>query len=84
MEDVVVASGRKFVLVRPSLLFDGEAKGLDRVRTGIENPGNREEGSHAVGYTIRREDLGRWIFEECVESEGSWDTWEGKAVSLTY
>ena len=84
MEDLVVASGRKFVLVRPSLLFDGEAKGLDHVKTGIEIPGNKEEGKHAVGYTIRREDVGKWIFEECVRDNKRWGKWEGKCVSLTY
>jgi len=36
-----------------------------------------------IGYRIRREDVGLWIFEELTKNgrEGRWD---GKKVSLTY
>lgn len=84
MESVVIDSGRRWVLVRPSLLTDGEAKGLERVRAGVEVPGNKEEGKHAVGYTIRRDDVGTWVYEECIRNAGAWEKWEGKCVSLTY
>ena len=83
MEEVVRASGRRrWVMVRPSLLLDGPAKGLRSVRTGVEVPGDKEQGAPAVGYTIRREDVGGWISEECVKEDSA--RWEGKCVSLTY
>lgn len=79
-----VVKGRRWVLVRPSFLLNGEARGLESVRTGIEVPGEKtgEGQDHAVGYTIRREDVGGWIFEECVRGGG--ERWVGRCVSLTY
>ncbi|KAG0653000.1 Flavin reductase (NADPH) [Hyphodiscus hymeniophilus] len=84
LESLAIRSGRRWVLVRPSFLMNGEARGLGAVRTGVEVPGERKgEGEdHAVGYTIRREDVALWIYEACVEGDGR--RWEGKCVSLTY
>lgn len=63
-----------YVMPRPSLLTDGPAtEGL--VRAGVET-------KPAVGYTISRQDVGRWLFENCVAREG--DGWVGRKVSLTY
>jgi NAD(P)-dependent dehydrogenase (short-subunit alcohol dehydrogenase family) len=84
MEDIVINSDRSWVLVRPSFLVDGPAKGIKSVRTGTESPTHKKEAAHAIGYTIRREDVGLWIFEECVSPRGNWDKWAGKCVSLTY
>jgi hypothetical protein len=50
-----------WVLVRPSFLLDGEAKGLGGVRVGIDVPGEEKEERLEVGYTIRREDVGGWV-----------------------
>jgi len=38
-------------------------------------------GAPAVGYTISRDDVGKWIFESFVK-EGK--AWVGQKVSLTY
>lgn len=81
MEELVIESGRRWVLVRPSFLVDGEAKGLDGVRVGVDVPAEEKEEKREVGYTIRREDVGLWIFEECIK--GNKKDWEGKCVSLT-
>ncbi|KAI7080742.1 mevalonate kinase [Hortaea werneckii] len=56
-----------FVNVKASLLLNGEAKGLQAVRDGVET-------QPAVGYTIRRADVGGWIFERLVKGEpkGEW------------
>ena len=83
MESVIRESDREWVVVRPSLLFDGNAKGLESVRTSTEGKAEGKEGEVAIGYTIRREDVGLWIFEECVRKMGS-ERWEGKMVTLTY
>ena len=64
-----------FTAVRPSLLTDGDALGEAKVRVGTEE-------EPAVGYSIRREEVGRWIFRECIRGGG--DGWKGEKVSLTY
>jgi hypothetical protein len=84
MEAVVINSRWPWVLIRPSFLVDGPAKGLGSVKTGIETPTSEDKAKPALGYTIRREDVGLWIFEECVSSSGHWENWAGKGVSLTY
>jgi len=74
------ASGRKsesisgWVIVRPTLLTNGAALGERKVRAG-------GGGAPAVGYTISRDDVGKWIFESFVK-EGK--AWVGQKVSLTY
>lgn len=88
MEQVVAdsiaegASGRSeawirgFVSLRPSLLTNGPALGEPTVRVGtVPNP--------AIGYSISREDVGKWIFDELVANEER-DRWAGERVSLTY
>jgi nucleoside-diphosphate-sugar epimerase len=77
---------RNWVLVRPSFLVDGGSKGLEKIRVSTETPGasakEQEKESVAIGYTISREDVGLWIFEECVKAKGS--KWNRKMVTLTY
>ena len=84
MEELLVESGRRWVAVRPSFLLDGVEKGVGKVRVGVEVPGKerKEVERKEVGYVIRREDVGGWIFEECVKGDSA--RWEGKMVSLTY
>lgn len=68
-----------YVIVRPSLLTDGDAgKGSDlkKVRVGVED-------APAVGYTISREDVGQWVFEYLVK-KGRECEYAGKAVTITY
>ena len=64
-----------FVLIRPSLLLDGQALGSSKVRVGTEM-------KPAVGYTIHRNDVGLWMYENLVE--GDREKWAGQKVSLTY
>jgi nucleoside-diphosphate-sugar epimerase len=77
---------RNWVLIRPSFLVDGKSKGMEKIRVSTETPGaspnEGEKQSVAIGYTISREDVGLWIFEECVNANGS--KWKGKMVTLTY
>lgn len=84
MEDIVIDSQWPWVLVRPSFLLDGDSKGLASIKTGTELPSARSKAEHAIGYTIRREDVALWIYEECVSSSGHWDKWTRNCVSLTY
>ncbi|RMY84270.1 hypothetical protein D0862_11458 [Hortaea werneckii] len=65
-----------FVHVKPSLLTDGEAMGLQAVREGMEI-------EPAVGYTIRRADVGGWIFQRLVKGEVKGE-WMDRSVCVTY
>ncbi|KAF2456043.1 hypothetical protein BDY21DRAFT_380151 [Lineolata rhizophorae] len=81
-----------FTIVRPSLLREGEARGVAAVRAGWElpagvpddaAPGSEPAPGPAVGYTITKADVGNWIFKELVDREKA-GKWAGKCVSLTY
>ena len=67
--------------------MDGASCGLELVREGWEIPsksadqGSEEGEGPAVGYSIRRADVGLWIMERVVKGFGDWN---GKMVSLTY
>ncbi|TID26929.1 hypothetical protein E6O75_ATG01422 [Venturia nashicola] len=79
-----------FVIGRPTLLMDGPAKGLSQVKTGWEkhpaapNATSEKETAAAIGYTIRRSDVGAWIFEKVIKGGHSGNPWAGKCVSMTY
>ncbi|KAM0338169.1 hypothetical protein ACHAPU_011419 [Fusarium lateritium] len=60
METSLVDSGEDFTVVRASLLVDGETD--TAVRVGVEDPKTGRE-SLEIGYTISREDSGRWLAE---------------------
>ncbi|KAL8873477.1 MAG: hypothetical protein Q9174_001069 [Haloplaca sp. 1 TL-2023] len=71
---------RDYVIVRPSLLLDGQSK---EVRVGWEGkaPGALGEGA-AIGYSITREDVGRFIFDNVIAKDGG--ELCGKKVSITH
>jgi hypothetical protein len=79
-----------FVIGRPTLLMDGPSKGLEHVKTGWEkhpaapNATSEQETSAAIGYTIRRSDVGAWIFEEVIKGGNPGNPWAGKCISMTY
>lgn len=82
MEEEIVKSEERFVMVRPSFLTAGPAKPEKALQVGIEDPKKGIE-KKAVGYTISKEDVGRWMFEE-VLLKHKWNQYEGKAVSISY
>ncbi|KAI9753350.1 MAG: hypothetical protein M4579_005208 [Chaenotheca gracillima] len=65
-----------FVNVKASLLMDGKSLGLQTVREGVED-------APAIGYTIRRSDVGLWIYERLLKT-GVKDEWLNKGVCITY
>jgi hypothetical protein len=85
MEDLLhsaVPSSQPWIAIRPAFLT-GDGKGEPtgkKVKVGTEKDGKHEK--LAIGYTIKREDVGYWIFKEIVE--GDWGRWIGRAVTLTY
>lgn len=50
------------------------------MRVGVESA---DAANPAVGYTISREDVGGWIFDEIVNRNGG-EKFAGKVVSITY
>lgn len=76
-----------FAIVRPTFMFDGDSKGMEKVRSGwvvhpeAVNAGETNAPGPAIGYTIRRDDVGLWMFEELVKRTAEW---ENKAVTLTF
>jgi nucleoside-diphosphate-sugar epimerase len=83
MERLVMESGKdgvEWTLIRGSFYTNGPAtEGL--VREGMEDPVTGVVESTAIGYTISREDVGKWIFENSIEGDGKWI---GKAAVITY
>lgn len=80
MEKIIIDNGKDIlgghVIVRPSLLTDGASVGdLSKIRVGVEK-------SPAVGYTISREDVGRWVFEYLVKTSGK-SPYNGEVVTIT-
>jgi hypothetical protein len=89
MEDMAIAAVEEepapigsYVLVRPSLLTNGEAKGVHKVRWDVESGGIAKK---AIGYTISRADVGGFVFEKVVRPfESGRDEGTGKVVLVTY
>ncbi|WPH05072.1 Hypothetical protein R9X50_00797100 [Acrodontium crateriforme] len=67
---------KSFTNIKASLLVDGESLGLQVVRDGVED-------APAVGYTIRRSDVGLWIYERILKN-GPKTEWANKGVCITY
>lgn len=93
MEESVVASGERWTLVRPSFLVDEpveetkkdrKEKKTKTIREGVEDPVAGKVLSKAVGYTISKEDVGRWMFERLVMEEKGSEEWVQKVATITY
>lgn len=79
MEDKLAASGEDYTVVRASFLLNGESK--KEIRVGIEDPEKGVE-SKAIGYTISREDAGRWVAEKLVFERD--EKYLRKMATITY
>jgi nucleoside-diphosphate-sugar epimerase len=79
MESRLVESGEAYTIIHASLLVNGETN--KKIRVGIEDPRTRRE-SQAIGYTISREDAGKWIADNLVlQLDGKY---VNKMVMITY
>lgn len=65
-----------YVNVRPSLLMDGGSKGMQSLREGVDQ-------KPALGYTVRRQDIGRWMFERLIKQAPP-SNWVNNGVTVTY
>lgn len=79
MEDRLRGSGEDYSILRPSHLTDGESTKV--IRVGIEDAVTGTE-SKAIGYTISREDAGRWTAENLFSGRNP--KFVNKIVSITY
>lgn len=79
MEDSLVASGEDYTIVRASLLVNSETK--KAIRVGIEDPKTGLE-SKTIGYTISREDTGKWITDNLILKQEA--KYTSKIASITY
>lgn len=71
---------RNIIGIRPTLLFGStktdDAIGASKIRAGTED-------KPAVGYSIKRADVGEWMFRNLIENAEERAKWEGHFVSLT-
>ncbi|KAI9739148.1 MAG: hypothetical protein M1834_007361 [Cirrosporium novae-zelandiae] len=65
-----------YVSIRPTLLADGDSLGIEKVKVGLDD-------KPALGYRIRRNDVGLWIFEELLKKRSE-DKFLNRGVTLTY
>ena len=79
MEDRFAQSGESFTIMRASHLVDGES--TKSIRVGVEDPKAGVE-SKVTGYTISREDAGRWLAENLVLQMDA--KYLNKNVTITY
>ncbi|KAI0885816.1 NAD(P)-binding protein [Annulohypoxylon maeteangense] len=79
MEDKLASSGEEYTVVRASLLTDGETE--REIRVGIEDPAKGVE-TKAIGYTISREDAGKWVARNLVARRE--ERFLNKTATITY
>lgn len=86
MEKALAASDESYTVVRASFLTDG-GKTNKTIRVGIEDAASGKLERSAIGYTISRDDVGRWIFENVLgegEAEGEDGQYHRKIATITY
>lgn len=70
-----------WTIVRGSL-YTGGPETEEKVRVGVEDPVRGVVESKAVGYTISREDVGKWVWENCIRDDDP--RWVARAVTVSY
>ncbi|KAF7551935.1 hypothetical protein G7Z17_g4671 [Cylindrodendrum hubeiense] len=79
MENSMAESGEDFTVVRASLLVNGATD--KKIRVGIEDLKTGREAT-AIGYTISREDAGKWIADNLLLKRES--KYVNKFATITY
>lgn len=83
MEGRLVESGEPFTIVRCSWMSGCDGESNRPIRVGVEDPKTgREQGWNAIGYTISREDAGRWFAENLLLKREA--RYLNKTVTITY
>ena len=79
METSLEDSGEDYTIVRCSLFIGAESDAT--IRVGVEDAKTGRE-SDAIGYTISREDAGRWFAENLIKTDGA--KYLNKIATITY
>jgi hypothetical protein len=69
-----------YTIVHASLLTYGKVLGKDKVQSEVEG---QEWSNKGIGYTISRQDVGNWVFEDSVKGFESVRS-EARVVRITY
>jgi len=72
---------KKIVVIRPSLLTDGECK-ADKVAAGGKEPYRLVEDD-ITGYSVSRKDVAHFVADKLMKDD-EWQRWEGKSVGISY
>ncbi|KAE9582194.1 hypothetical protein CGMCC3_g1923 [Colletotrichum fructicola] len=62
LEELLFNSGEEWTVLRASFLTNGNETSGVAIKVGVEDPVSGVK-SLAIGYTICREDVGRWMFD---------------------
>ncbi|EME80336.1 uncharacterized protein MYCFIDRAFT_212034 [Pseudocercospora fijiensis CIRAD86] len=65
-----------YVNVKPTLLFDGESRGINKIREGRDD-------RPVLGYVMNRKDVGVWMFERTIREDLRGE-FVGRSVTLAY
>lgn len=65
-----------YVNVKPTLLLDGESRGIGKIREGRDD-------RPVLGYVMNRKDVGVWMFERTIK-EDLREEFVGRSVTLAY
>lgn len=85
MENLLIGGGEAdWTIVRGSLYVDHKLEDGKKkvIRAGKEDPVAKVVERKELGYTISREDVGRWVFEELLDHDG--EKWKRRVASITY
>jgi hypothetical protein len=81
MHDIVAEVERQggvidgYAIVKASMLTEASSRGMSTIRSGTED-------KPAIGYTICKEDVGLWIWEELLK--GDFAKWKNQRPTVTY
>ncbi|KAF9874352.1 fungal specific transcription factor domain-containing protein [Colletotrichum karsti] len=82
LEELLFNCDEDWTVLRASFLTNGpEVQGY-AIKVGVEDPVDGVE-ELAIGYTISREDVGKWMFENILNKDGK-DRYVRKVATITY
>ncbi|KAF4841464.1 hypothetical protein CGCSCA4_v009373 [Colletotrichum siamense] len=81
LEELLFNSGEEWTVLRASFLTNGNETSGVAIKVGVEDPVSGVK-SLAIGYTICREDVGRWMFDNILNCNN--DKYVRKVATITY
>lgn len=81
LEELLFNSGEEWTVLRASFLTNGKETSGVAIKVDVEDPVSGVD-SLAIGYTISREDVRRWMFENILNCSN--DKYVHKVATITY